>query len=54
MAFTDELARYGAKVRFQPQDEHGLLDLAGYLGLVQHHALICVSRCLGAQLTLDL
>ncbi|HTJ69744.1 MAG TPA: PDR/VanB family oxidoreductase [Actinospica sp.] len=40
MAFTDELARYGEKVRFRPQDEHGLLDLADYLGLVQHGALI--------------
>jgi ferredoxin-NADP reductase len=40
MAFTDELARYGEKVRIRPQDEHGLLDLAECLGLVQHSALI--------------
>jgi ferredoxin-NADP reductase len=40
MAFTGELARYGDKVRFRPQDEHGLLDLAEYLGQVKHGALI--------------
>jgi ferredoxin-NADP reductase len=40
MAFTDELAQYGEKVRFRPQDEHGLLDLAAYLGSVRHGALI--------------
>ncbi|HET6709178.1 PDR/VanB family oxidoreductase [Amycolatopsis sp.] len=27
MAFTAELARYGDRVVFRPQDEHGLLDL---------------------------
>jgi ferredoxin-NADP reductase len=40
MAFTDELARYGDHVLLRPQDEHGLLDLAAYLGRVQHGALI--------------
>ena len=41
MAFTaDELARYGDRVLLRPQDEHGLLDLAEYLGRVQHGALI--------------
>jgi ferredoxin-NADP reductase len=40
MAFTEELARHGDHVLLHPQDEHGLLDLAGHLGLVQHGALI--------------
>ncbi|HEX5117518.1 MAG TPA: PDR/VanB family oxidoreductase [Pseudonocardiaceae bacterium] len=29
MAFRDELARYGDRVRLRPQDECGLLDVAG-------------------------
>jgi ferredoxin-NADP reductase len=33
MAFLDELAGYGDRVRVVPQDESGLLDLAGFLGL---------------------
>ncbi|HJQ48424.1 MAG TPA: PDR/VanB family oxidoreductase [Amycolatopsis sp.] len=32
MAFRDELAAYGNKVTFWPQDTHGLLDLAAILG----------------------
>jgi ferredoxin-NADP reductase len=32
MAFLDELAAYGDRVLVRPQDEHGLLDLAGFLG----------------------
>jgi ferredoxin-NADP reductase len=32
MAFRDELAAYGDRVRLVPQDEHGLLDLAAFLG----------------------
>ena len=40
MAFTEELAQYGDRVRFHPQNEHGLLDLAAYLGRVQHGAPI--------------
>jgi len=32
MAFLDELAGYGDRVRVVPQDEAGLLDLPGYLG----------------------
>lgn len=32
MAFTDELAGYGAKVEICPEDECGLLDLASFLG----------------------
>ncbi|TNC24154.1 PDR/VanB family oxidoreductase [Amycolatopsis alkalitolerans] len=31
MAFTAELARYGDRVRLLPEDEHGLLPLAGIL-----------------------
>jgi ferredoxin-NADP reductase len=31
MAFTDELAAYGSKVEFCPQDERGLLNLDGWL-----------------------
>ena len=42
MAFhAEELAAYGDdRVLLRPQDEHGLLDLAAYLGQVQHGALI--------------
>ncbi len=32
MAFLDELGRYGDRVEVVPQDERGLLDLAGFLG----------------------
>ena len=32
MAYQDELAVYGDRVRLSPQDETGLLDLAGLLG----------------------
>ncbi len=32
MAFLDELGAYGEHVLVRPQDEHGLLDLAGFLG----------------------
>ena len=32
MAFLDELSAYGARVLVRPEDEHGLLDLAGFLG----------------------
>ncbi|TYP90331.1 PDR/VanB family oxidoreductase [Blastococcus xanthinilyticus] len=32
MAFLDELAGYGDRVLARPEDEHGLLDLAGFLG----------------------
>ncbi|GAB3322811.1 PDR/VanB family oxidoreductase [Geodermatophilus aquaeductus] len=32
MAFLDELAAYGDRVLVRPQDETGLLDLAGFLG----------------------
>jgi ferredoxin-NADP reductase len=32
MAFLDQLSRFGDRVRIRPQDEYGLLDLAGFLG----------------------
>ncbi len=32
MAFLDQLAEYGDRVLVRPQDEYGLLDLAGFLG----------------------
>jgi ferredoxin-NADP reductase len=32
MGFLGELERYGDRVLVRPQDEHGLLDLAGFLG----------------------
>jgi ferredoxin len=32
MAFLDELEPYGDRVQVMPQDEHGLLDLTGFLG----------------------
>ncbi|WP_328690416.1 PDR/VanB family oxidoreductase [Streptomyces phaeochromogenes] len=35
MAFAEELSLYGDKVRFAPQDESGLLDLAAELGTPQ-------------------
>ncbi|MCT7362734.1 PDR/VanB family oxidoreductase [Mycolicibacterium llatzerense] len=31
MAFVEELGRYGDRVQFRTQEEHGLLDLAGFL-----------------------
>jgi ferredoxin-NADP reductase len=36
MAFVDELEKYGDRVSVRPQDEHGLLDLAGFLGDARH------------------
>ncbi|MCZ2826542.1 PDR/VanB family oxidoreductase [Modestobacter sp. VKM Ac-2982] len=32
MAFLDELAAHGGRVQVRPQEEHGLLDLPGFLG----------------------
>ncbi|WP_127131193.1 cytochrome P450 [Georgenia sp. SYP-B2076] len=40
MAFLDELAAYGDKVQVQPQDEYGLLDLAGILGEAREDTLV--------------
>jgi ferredoxin-NADP reductase len=36
MAFLGELERYGDRVLVRPQDEYGLLDLAGFLGAPRH------------------
>lgn len=35
MAFLDELATYGDKIRVRPQDECGLLDLAAFIGAAE-------------------
>lgn len=35
MAFLAELARYGDRVTIRPEDEFGLLDLAGFLGTAE-------------------
>jgi ferredoxin-NADP reductase len=40
MAFVDELATYGDRVSICPQDETGLLDLAGLLGTPQQDTLV--------------
>ncbi len=40
MAFTEELSRYGDRVRIAPQDETGLLDLASVLGEVPGGTLV--------------
>ncbi|MFF5002783.1 PDR/VanB family oxidoreductase [Streptomyces phaeochromogenes] len=40
MAFAEELSLYGDKVRFAPQDESGLLDLAAELGTPQPDTLV--------------
>jgi len=40
MAFTEELSRYGDRVRIAPQDETGLLDLASVLGEVPEGTLV--------------
>jgi len=40
MAFTDELARHGDRVRFHPQDELGMLDLPDALGRPQPGTLV--------------
>jgi ferredoxin len=40
MAFTAELAAYGDRVTFWPQDSHGLLDLDGLLGVAQPGVLV--------------
>ncbi len=38
MAFVDELERYGDRVQFRTQEEHGLLDLAGFLASADRNA----------------
>lgn len=40
MAFVGELTRYGDRVRFAPQDEVGLLDLAGLLATPRRDTLV--------------
>lgn len=40
MAFVDELAGYGDRVRLAPQDEVGLLDLAGLLATPRRGTLV--------------
>lgn len=40
MGFLDELQRYGERVTVYPQDERGLLDLAGALGTPQPDTLV--------------
>jgi ferredoxin-NADP reductase len=40
IAFTEELGRYGDKVRIAPQDETGLLDLGSVLGTPQPDTLV--------------
>ncbi|MGP4043169.1 PDR/VanB family oxidoreductase [Streptomyces sp. 2A115] len=40
MAFLDRLAPYGDRVLVRPQDEHGLLDLASFLGSPEEGTLV--------------
>ncbi len=46
MAFLDELAPYGDRVEFWPQDQRGLLDLEHILGTPQADTLV---YCCGPQ-----
>jgi ferredoxin-NADP reductase len=50
MAFLDELATFGDRVRVRPQDEFGLLDLAGFLGAPQAGT---VAYCCGPEALLQ-
>ena len=50
MAFLDELAAYGDRVSVRPQDECGLLDLAGLLGTPEPDTLV---HCCGPEPLLD-
>jgi ferredoxin-NADP reductase len=45
MAFAAQLARFGPKVALRPQDLHGLLDLAGFLGEPHTDADTLVYAC---------
>jgi ferredoxin-NADP reductase len=40
MAFRNELADYGDRVRLQPEDESGLMDLASVLGRPRENTLV--------------
>jgi ferredoxin-NADP reductase len=50
MAFLDELAQYGDRVRIQPQDEEGLLDLDAVLGTPRDDTAV---YCCGPEVLLD-
>jgi ferredoxin-NADP reductase len=42
MAFCDLLAQHGERVRLQPEDEQGLLDVAAFVGAPERrHAIYC-------------
>lgn len=46
MAFLDELAIYGDKVSVKPEDETGLLDIAGFIGATRPD---CAVLCCGPE-----
>lgn len=50
MAFLDDLAPYGDRVRVQPQDSEGLLDLASVLGTPRDDTAV---YCCGPEVLLD-
>ena len=50
MAFLDELAQYGDRVRIQPQDEEGILDLDSVLGTPRDDTAV---YCCGPEVLLD-
>ena len=50
MAYLDELAQYGDRVRIQPQDEGGILDLDSVLGTVRDDTAV---YCCGPEVLLD-
>lgn len=50
MAFLDRLSKYGDRVAVQPQDTHGLLDLASLLGEPSDDTLV---YCCGPEALLD-
>ena len=50
MAYLDELAQYGDRVRIQPQDEEGILDLDSVVGTVRDDTVV---YCCGPEVLLD-
>jgi ferredoxin-NADP reductase len=50
MAFREQLARFGDRVTFWPEDEHGLIDLDGLLGTVQENTAI---YCCGPEVLIE-
>lgn len=46
MAFVEELAAYGERVQIRPEDEFGLLDIAGFLGPAENGK---VAYCCGPE-----